>query len=117
MPPNRRLDTLKAKERELAGFILNKLWIDRYWCAGVGGHHLGHTALSNLPKGKPRSEHGDVLEAAEKLRRFGFITTFPATGEMHVCASRADEMIAEGLAVVNEYRLKVGLPALTRNQI
>jgi hypothetical protein len=116
MPPN-RLSTLGTKERELAGFILNKLWVDRYWCGGVGGHHLGHTALSNVPKGRPRSEHGDILEVAEKLRKFGFITTFPATREMHVCASRADEIIIEGLVVVNEYRLKVGLPALRRDQI
>ncbi len=112
-----RLDTLKGKERELAGFILNKLWIDRYWCGGVGSHHLGHTALSNVPKGKPRSEHGDILEVAEKLRRFGFLTTFPSTGETHVCASRADEMITEGLIVVNEYRAKVCLPVLKRDQI
>lgn len=116
MPAN-RFDTLKAKERELAGFILNKLWVDRYWCGGVGSHHLGHTSLSNVPKGRPRSEHGEVLKVAEKLRKFGFITTFPATREMHVCASRANEMISEGLVVVNEYRRKVGLPSLRRDQI
>ncbi len=115
--PTNRLDRLKAKERELAGFILNKLWVDRYWCGGVGGHHLGHTSLSNVPKGRPRLEHGEVLEVAEKLRRFGFITTFPATRETHVCASRTDELITEGLVVVNEYRRKVGLPALSRDQI
>jgi hypothetical protein len=115
--PTNRLDRLKTRERELAGFILNKLWVDRYWCGGVGGHHLGHTALSNVPKGRPRSEHGEALEVIEKLKRFGFITIFPATHEMHVCASRADEMITEGLVVVNEYRQKVGLPALKRDQI
>jgi hypothetical protein len=116
MPPN-RLNALGARERELAGFVLNKLWIDRYWCGGTGGHHLGHTALSNVPKGRPRSDHGEILVVVEKLRRFGFITTFPSTRESHVCASRADEMITEGLVVVNEYRLKAGLPALARNKI
>jgi hypothetical protein len=115
--PTSSLDAFTAKERELAGFILNKLWVDRYWCGGVGGHHLGHTALSNVPKGRPRSEHGEILEVAEKLKRLGFITTFPATREMHVCASRADEMITEGLVAVNEYRRKVGLPALRRDLI
>jgi hypothetical protein len=116
MPPA-NLNSLKPRERWFAGFILNKLWIDRYWCGGGRVQHLGHTALSNVPKGRSRSDHGDILDVAEKLRRLGFITTFPSTGEMHVCASRAEEIIKEGLIVVNEYRIDVGLLPLERNQI
>lgn len=114
--PN-RLASLKPKERWFAGFILNKLWFDRYWCGGGKVQHLGHTALSNVPKGRPRSDHGDILDVADKLRKFGFISTFPSTGEEHVCASRAEEIRAEGLIVVNEYRVDVGLTPLQRNQI
>lgn len=116
MPPN-RLNSLKPKERRLAGFILNKLWVDRYWCGGGKVQHLGHTALSNVPKGRPRSDYGDILDVAEKLRKLGFITTFPSSGETHVCASRAEEIINEGLVVVNEYRIEVCLPPIARNQI
>jgi len=112
-----RLVSLKPKERWFAGFILNKLWVDRYWCGGGKVQHLGHTALSNVPKGRLRSDHGAILDVAEKLRKFGFISTFPSNGEEHVCASRAEEIITEGLIVVNEYRVDVGLTPMTRNQI
>lgn len=116
MSPN-SLNSFKPKERWFAGFILHKMWVGRYWCGGGKVQHLGHTSLSNLPKGRARSDHGAILEVAEKLRKLGFITTFPATGETHVCASRAEEIIREGLVVVNEYRIDVGLPPMDKNQI
>jgi hypothetical protein len=112
-----RLSSLSQKERLLAGFILNKLWIYRYWC-GIGRRqHLGHTPLQNLPKGRPRNEAGGVQAVAKKLRRWGFINIFSATGDKHVCACRATEIIREGLVVVNEYRSTVGLAPLSENEI
>jgi hypothetical protein len=116
MSPN-SLNSFKPKEPWFAGFILNEMWVDRYWCGRGKVQHLGHTSLSNLPKGRPRSDHGAILKVAEKLGKLGFITTFPSTGETHVCASRAEAIIKEGLIVVNEYRVDVGLPPLDRNQI
>jgi hypothetical protein len=115
--PTNRLSSLNQKERLLAGFILNKLWIDRYWCGGGKKQHLGHTSLRNLPKGRPRNEAGDILSTADILRRWGFINIFSATGDRHVCASRAPEIIREGLVVVNEYRSTSGLAPLTENEI
>jgi hypothetical protein len=35
--PSNRLSSLKPKERMIAGFILHKLWIDRYWCGKAEG--------------------------------------------------------------------------------
>lgn len=115
--PNSRLSSLKPKERMFAGFILHKLWIDRYWCGEGRRQHLGHTSLQNLPKGLPRSDAGDVIAVAEKLRRLGFICFVSATGDIHVCASRASDIIDEGLPLVNEFRAKHGLPPLQRTQI
>lgn len=115
--PNNRLSSLKPKERMLAGFILHKLWLDRYWCGEGRRQHLGHTSISNLPKGLPRSDAGDVMKVVEKLRRLGFICFVSATGDTHVCASRALDIIDEGLVVVNEYRANHGLPPLQRNQL
>ena len=116
MPIN-RLSSLKPKERSLAGFILNKLWIDRYWCGEGRRQHLGHTSIRNLPKGLPRSDAGEVLDVADKLHRLGFIGFVSATGDTHVCASRAPDIIDEGLVVVNEFRSQHGLQPLLRNQI
>jgi hypothetical protein len=115
--PTNRLSSLKPKERNLAGFILNKLWVDRYWCGEGRRQHLGHTSISNLPKGLPRSDAGDVLDVANKLRRLGFISYVSATQDTHVCASRAPDIIAEGLIIVNEFRTRHGLQPLLRNQI
>lgn len=115
--PNNRLSSLKPKERMLAGFILHKLWLDRYWCGEGRRQHLGHTSLRNLPKGLPKSDAGDVLDVSEKLRRLGFIRFVSATGDTHVCASRASDIIDEGLVIVNEYRVNHGLPPLQRNQL
>jgi hypothetical protein len=70
-----------------------------------------------LPKGLPRSEAGEVLDVAEKLYRLGFISFVSATGDKHVCASRAPEIIGEGLIIVNEFRANRGLPPLQRNQL
>jgi len=112
-----RFSSLNQKERLLAGFILHKLWLDRYWCGGGKAQHLGHTSLRNLPKGRPRNEAGDILSVADILRRWGFINIFSATGDRHVCASRAPEIIREGLVVVNEYRATTGLAPLTENEV
>ena len=114
---NNRLSSLKPKDRMLAGFILHKLWLDRYWCGEGRRQHLGHTSIQNLPKGLPRSEAGDVLDVAGKLRKLGFISFVSAMGDTHVCARRAPDIIDEGLVVVNEFRAKHGLPPLPRNQI
>ncbi len=112
-----RTSSLKPKERILAGFILHKLWIGRYWCGEGRKQHLGHTSIRNLPKGFPRSGAGEVLEVADKLRRLGFISFVRAIGDTHVCASRAPDIINEGLLIVNEFRNMHGLPPLQRNQI
>ncbi len=111
------LSTLKQKQRILAGFILNKLWVDRYWCGEGKRQHLGHTSLDNIPKGRARSEAGDILEVAEKLRRWGFICYVSATQDTHVCASRSQNVIRAALPIVNEYRESVGLPILLINDI
>ena len=111
------LSSLKPKERYFAGFILNKLWIDRYWCGEGRRQHLGHTSKTNLPKGLPRSDAGEVQNVANKLIKLGFICKVSATGDIHICASRAPEKIIDGLVVVNEYRASVGLPPLKQNQI
>ncbi len=116
MPAN-RLSSLNPKERDLAGFILNKLWVDRYWCGEGRRQHLGHTSIRNLPKNLAISEAGAVLEVADKLRRLGFIGYVSATGDTHVCASRAPEILDEGLVIVNEFRTKHGQQPLQRNQI
>ena len=116
MPAN-RLSSLKPKERDLAGFILNKLWVDRYWCGEGRRQHLGHTSVRNLPKGLPKSEAGAVLEVGDKLRRLGFISFVSATGDTHVCASIAPDIIDEALIIVNEFRTKHGQQPLLRNQI
>ena len=112
-----RILSLDSKERLLAGFILNKLWIYRYWCGEGRRQHLGHTPLQNLHKGLPRSEAGGVQAVAKKLRRWGFINIFSATGDKHVCACRATEIIREGLVLVNEYRSSVGLTPLLETEI
>lgn len=112
-----RTSSLDHKERLLAGFILNKLWIGRYWCGGGRRQHLGHTSLQNLPKGRSRGEAGDILAVANILRKWGFINIFSATGDKHVCASRATEIIKEGLVLVNEYRSSVGLTPLLETEI
>ena len=115
--PNKNLSSLKPKEKHLAGFILNKLWTNQYWCGEGRRQHLGHTSKTNLPKGLPRSDAGAVQDVADKLIKLGFICKVPATGDIHVCASRAPEKITEGLVVVNEYRVTVGLSLLEQNQI
>jgi hypothetical protein len=112
-----RLSSLKPKERFLAGFILDKLWVYRYWCGEGTRQHLGHTSIRNLPKGLPKSDAGDVLDVADKLRKLGFIAFISATGDTHVCASRASDIIDEGLVVVNEFRVQKGMQPLLRNQI
>jgi hypothetical protein len=114
--PASRLSSLKPKERDLAGFILNKLWVDRYLCGEGRRQHLGHTSIRNLPKGLPKSEAGAVLDVADKLR-LGLISFVSATGDTHVCASRASDIIDECLIIVNEFRTKHGQQPLIRNQI
>jgi hypothetical protein len=116
MPP-KNLSAMKNRERFFAGFILHKLWIDRYWCGEGKRQHLGHTSLDNIPKGRSRAEKGEILEAAEDLRRLGFICYVSANQDTHVCASRSQEMINEGLPIVNEYRQSVGLPPLSLDDI
>jgi hypothetical protein len=115
--PEERILSLNQTDRLLAGFILHKLWSLRYWCAGGGGHHLGHTALSNLPKGRARSDAGNICSIAKKLQKWGFISIFPSTGEKHVCASRSAQIIDQGLILVNEYRSSVQLPPLLKTEI
>jgi hypothetical protein len=113
----KRISSLNTKERFIAGFILNKLWEYRYWCGSGRRQHLGHTSLDNLHKGRPRSDAGKIDEVAKELGRCGFINIFSATGEKHVCASRANEVLDEGLILVNEYRSSVGLPPLPRTEL
>ncbi len=108
---------MKPKERFFAGFILNKLWTDRYWCGEGKKQHLGHTSLDNVPKGRPRSEKGEILEVAEDLNRLGFICFVSATRDTHVCASRSQKNLTDALPTVNEYRRLVGLPDLAINEI
>ncbi len=111
------LSTMKPRERFFAGFILHKLWLDRYWCGEGKRQHLGHTSLDNKPKGRPRGEKGEILEVAEDLRRLGFICLVSATQDTHVCASRSPDIIKEALPIVNEYRRAVGLPSLSARDI
>ena len=115
--PKRNLATMDHRERFFAGFILNKLWVDRYWCGEGKRQHLGHTSLDNVPKGRPRGEKGEILEIADNLNRLGFICVVKANQDQHVCASRAPEKIREGLPIVNEYRAQVGLAAITQADI
>jgi hypothetical protein len=115
--PAKSLSSLKPREKFLAGFILNKLWTDKYWCGEGRRQHLGHTSRTNLPKGLPRSDAGEVQEVADTLIKLGFICKVSATGDIHVCASRAPEKLVEGLVTANEYRASVGLPPLKQNQI
>ncbi len=116
MPP-KSLSEMNARERFFAGFILNKLWTDRYWCGEGKRQHLGHTSLDNVPKGRPRSEKGEILDVADDLCRLGFICLVSATKDTHVCASRSQEIIEKGLIVVNQYRAAVGLPPLSQTDI
>jgi hypothetical protein len=108
---------MNERERFFAGFILNKMWLDRYWCGEGKKQHLGHTSLDNIPKGRPKNEKGEILEVADDLRRLGFICIVPATQDQHVCASRSSQIIAEGLVVVNFYRNSVGLTSLSEDDI
>ena len=78
---------------------------------------MGHTALSNLPKGRARSDAGKIYSIAKKLQRWGFINIFSSTGERHVCASRSEDIIDQGLILVNEYRSSVQLPPLLKTGI
>jgi len=109
--------SFNAEERFYAGFILNKLWALRYWCGEGRRPHLGHTSLRNLPKGRPRNEAGTIFSVADRLRRFGFIMVFSATGDRHVCACRAPEIIREGLILVNEFRSATGLQPLQQTDL
>lgn len=115
--PIYRSSSFNAKERFYAGFILNKLWIYRYWCGEGRRQHLGHTSLRNLPKGRATSDAEDILSVAERLRRFGFIMIFISTGDKHVCASRAPYIIKEGLILVNEFRSATGSQPLRETDI
>ncbi|MCW4009270.1 MAG: hypothetical protein NWF05_01450 [Candidatus Bathyarchaeota archaeon] len=108
---------MKTKERGYAGFVLNKLWVDRYWCGEGKNQHLGHTSLDNIPKGKPRSEKSSILKVVTYLIRLGFICSVSANQDRHVCASRAAEKITEALPIVNEYRTSVGLTPLSEKGI
>lgn len=115
--PYQDILALSGKERILAGFILNKLYIYKYWCGRRGRHHLGHTAIENLTRGRPRSDAGDIYAVAKRLRRWGFLQFFRAARKKHVCASRADEAIRMGLIIANEFRSSVNLPPLSRSEI
>jgi hypothetical protein len=116
MPP-KNLSAMKPRERFFAGFILHKLWMNRYWCGEGKKQHKGHTSLDNVPKGRPRNEMGEILEVAEDLRRLGYICFVSATKDTHVCASRSPKIISEGLPIINEYRCAVGLPPLEPDDI
>lgn len=116
MPP-KSLSAMNERERFFAGFILNKMWLDRYWCGEGKKQHLGHTSLDNIPKGRPKNEKGEILDVADDLRRLGYICIVPATQDQHVCASRSPKIIAEGLIVINFYRTSVGLKPLSKDDI
>jgi|GEM_PF-3396442 hypothetical protein len=116
MPP-KNLAAMNERQRFFAGFILNKMWVDRYWCGEGKRQHLGHTSLDNIPKGRPRNEKGEILDVANDLKRLGFICIVPATQDEHVCASRSPKIIEEGLVIVNFYRTTVGLRPLSINDI
>jgi hypothetical protein len=107
---------MKPEEREYVGFILNKLWVNRYWCGEGKNQHLGHTSIDNVPKGKSRSEKGAILDVVDDLIRLGFICPVSANQDRHVCASRAPEKITDALPIVNEYRISVGFDSAIRKR-
>ena len=116
MPP-RNLSAMDAREQFFAGFILNKLWTGRYWCGGGKCQHLGHTSLDNIPKGRARSDKGEIIEVAEVLAKLGYICLLSATKDTHVCASRSPEILQNALPIVNAYRAEVGLTPLHINDL
>lgn len=55
-----------ASDADNRAFILRKMLYHGY----VGGKH---TDIENLPRGKPTSEHGDIMRAVKELIRDGWI--------------------------------------------
>lgn len=47
-------------------FVLRKMLLHHY----IGGRH---TDIENIPKGRPTSEHGDVMAAVKELIEYGWI--------------------------------------------
>ena len=99
----------EGDDDHIRGFILNKLYIGRYW-AKPGKEPRRHTSVKNMPKGYPPKFRGDFKKNIEWLRRKGFVLCFPHSGdkEHHICAILDKSIIDEGLKICNGYRLAVG---------
>ena len=55
-----------ASLEENQQFVLRKMLQNQY----IGGRH---TDIENIPKGKPTSEHGDIMAAIKELIKYGWI--------------------------------------------
>jgi hypothetical protein len=99
-------------ERFVAGFILNKLYLDRCYARRKSHKHGKHIQLSRLPTGLPLGR-GDALSVARRLDG-QLIKIFKANPDEHVCALIDNDAVEAGLRICNYYREKVGLPPLDR---
>lgn len=102
----------------VAGFILNKLYLGRYFGKRRNIKHGRHTEVTNMQKGYPPQHRGLFKKVIKFLENIGLVITFPSTGEDHICAILDDEVIERGLPICNKYRLAVGLTskqAIPRN--
>jgi hypothetical protein len=104
----------EGDDGHIRGFILNKLYMNKWWGRKSSGVHHGHTSVDNLPKGYPREHRGKFREIVKKMRRSteNLIIVFPSAGEEHVCANL--DQVDRGLELCNRYRETVGLPPLDR---
>ena len=99
-------------ERFVAGFILNKLYLDRCYARRKSNKHGKHIQLSRLPTGLLPGK-GDALSVARRLDG-QLIKIFKANPDEHVCALIDNDAVEAGLPICNYYREKVGLPPLDR---
>ncbi|MDG6921112.1 MAG: hypothetical protein JRN59_06255 [Nitrososphaerota archaeon] len=99
-------------ERFVAGFILNKLYLDRCYARRKSHKHGKHIQLSRLPTGLPPGK-GDALSVARRLDE-RLIKIFKANPDEHVCALIDNDAVEVGLPICNYYRERVGLPPLNR---
>jgi len=103
----------KGEDEHILGFILNKLYLGRYWVK-PGKKPKKHTSVKNIPKSYPAEFRGKFSKNLNWLVKKGLVSRFPHSGdrERHVCAVLDPNAQEIGLPICNKYRLSVGLPEL-----
>ncbi len=104
---------LEGDDDHVRGYILNKLYIGRYWVK-PRKQPKRHTSELNLPKSYSPEHRGKFPGNIDWLVRERLIYRFPHSGDskQHVCAILDPSTTEKGLSICNRFRLSVGLPEL-----